>query len=210
VNQRANATGRGSSTRRAAAGGATRDKILRCAERLFAKEGIDRVTLRQIARGADQRNVAAVQYHFGSKDELLRCIVGRHQQEVDGRRRALLDGQGPGLETADLPQLIEILVEPLVVQLDTASGRDYLQIQTQRRERDPLLPATEELAARIERVRSGPADPTLDGFVVLLLFNALAERARQESSRRREGREAFVAALIGALGRLYGDNAQGS
>ncbi len=180
----------------------TRDRILRCAEELFASEGIDRTTLRQIARAADQRNVAAVQYHFGSKEGLLREIVDRHQREVDAVRRARLDALGPD---ADLPALLGVLVEPLAAKLDEARGRDYLQIQTQRREPDPFLPATRELAARLETVLGDEPRGLRNQFVVLLLFHALAERARAETadSTPEPPRDAFVAELVAALHGIY-------
>jgi AcrR family transcriptional regulator len=120
---------------------ATREKILRAAERLFAREGEDRVTLRQIARAADQGNVAAVQYHFGGKDALLAEIVERHQAEIDAARRLLLDSDEEEGRSHDLSALLHVLVAPLAAQLDTPSGRAYLQIQARRSTSDTLHPA---------------------------------------------------------------------
>lgn len=184
-------------------GAATRERILRCAEQLFAREGIDRTTLRQIVRAAEQRNVAAVQYHFGSKEGLLREIVDGHQRDVDEARREQLAELG---HEADLVDLLRVLVEPLAAKLDDARGRDYLQIQTQRREPDPFLPATRELADRIETVLA-PGEPRAlrNQFVVLLLFHALAERARAETSEGpvEPDRPHFVAELIAALHGIY-------
>ncbi len=61
----------------------TRTAILRAAERLYADRGFADVTLRDIVAEAGV-NLAAVNYHFGSKDELiselfaelLDCFVG--------------------------------------------------------------------------------------------------------------------------------------
>src|SRR5258708_36330537 len=48
----------------------TRTVILAAAERLYADRGFGDVTLRDIVAAADV-NLAAVNYHFGSKDELI-------------------------------------------------------------------------------------------------------------------------------------------
>src|SRR4030088_628462 len=48
----------------------TRSAILSAAERLYADRGFGDVTLRDIVAAADV-NLAAVNYHFGSKDELI-------------------------------------------------------------------------------------------------------------------------------------------
>ena len=91
-------------------GDSTRDKILRAGEKLFAADGFDRVTLRQIARAADQRNVAAVQYHFGSKSGLLAAIVDDHREEIDARRAELLEKAEADGTDGDLATLMSILV----------------------------------------------------------------------------------------------------
>ena len=48
----------------------TRNAILAAAERLYADRGFGDVTLRDIVAEANV-NLAAVNYHFGSKDELI-------------------------------------------------------------------------------------------------------------------------------------------
>ncbi len=48
----------------------TRTAILNAAERLYAERGFSDVTLRDIVAAAEV-NLAAVNYHFGSKDELI-------------------------------------------------------------------------------------------------------------------------------------------
>ena len=48
----------------------TRSAILSAAERLYAARGFADVTMRDIVALADV-NLAAVNYHFGSKDELI-------------------------------------------------------------------------------------------------------------------------------------------
>lgn len=59
--------------------------------RLFAEHGIDGVTVRQIAEGAGQKNHAAVGYHFGSKEELVRAVIVHGARLIDDLRCRMLD-----------------------------------------------------------------------------------------------------------------------
>jgi AcrR family transcriptional regulator len=69
---------------------ATKEKILDTAERLIASQGFAATSLRQIISEA-QVNLAAVHYHFGSKEELLDQLVLRKVTRVNEERGALLD-----------------------------------------------------------------------------------------------------------------------
>ncbi len=68
----------------------TKDKILDAAERLIGDQGYASTSLRQII-GEAGVNLAAVHYHFGSKEELLDEIIRRKAGPVNERRMALLD-----------------------------------------------------------------------------------------------------------------------
>ncbi len=68
----------------------TKDRILDAAEKLIAEQGYAGTSLRQIIAEAGV-NLAAVHYHFGSKDELLNAIIRRKVGPVNVRRIALLD-----------------------------------------------------------------------------------------------------------------------
>jgi len=186
-------------------GDSTRDKILHAGEKLFATDGFDRVTLRQIAREADQRNVAAVQYHFGSKAGLLAEIVDGHRAEIDDHRAELLAKAEADGTDADLSNLMSILVDPLAAKLDSPSGRAYLQIQAQGLSNAEMRPATRSLIQRmghqLGQLNNEGNDPHRGRFALLLLFHALADRASQETSgrARRSDRAEFVAALTRSL-----------
>jgi AcrR family transcriptional regulator len=69
---------------------ATKEKILDTAERLIASQGFAATSLRQIISEA-QVNLAAVHYHFGSKEELLDQLILRKVTRVNEEREALLD-----------------------------------------------------------------------------------------------------------------------
>jgi len=67
-----------------------RQQILDAALRLFAGRGIAAVSMREIRIEANQRNAGALQYHFGTKDGLLRALLERELPPVIERRRVLL------------------------------------------------------------------------------------------------------------------------
>ena len=69
---------------------ATKEKILDTAERLIASQGFAATSLRQIISEA-QVNLAAVHYHFGSKEELLDQLILRKVTRVNQEREALLE-----------------------------------------------------------------------------------------------------------------------
>ena len=54
----------------------TRSRILDVAEALFGEQGLDRVSIRDITRTA-RVNLAAIDYHFGSKEELIAAVPRR-------------------------------------------------------------------------------------------------------------------------------------
>lgn len=68
----------------------TRDRILDAAEALFVEHGFEATTMRMITSRADA-NIAAVNYHFGSKDALIQEVFKRRLTELNRRRLAALD-----------------------------------------------------------------------------------------------------------------------
>jgi AcrR family transcriptional regulator len=93
----------------------TRDRILRAASDLFATTGFNGTTLREITERADA-NLAAVNYYFRSKDDLILSTIEEAVRPlVAARMKALqdcLDLAKPSLPTVN--QLAEALVGPLL------------------------------------------------------------------------------------------------
>ena len=72
----------------------TKGRILDTAEKLFGMNGFDGTSLRDITSAAEV-NLAAINYHFQSKDSLIDAIVLRRIEPVNRRRFELLDAAGP-------------------------------------------------------------------------------------------------------------------
>jgi AcrR family transcriptional regulator len=90
-------------------GSETREQILITAERLFAENGVEAVSNRQVSEAAGQSNNFAVGYHFGSKEDLVVAIVRRHSESVE-RRRAEMFAEITG--SPDLRDWMSCLVRP--------------------------------------------------------------------------------------------------
>lgn len=69
---------------------ATKERILDVAERLFATNGLDRTSLREITREADV-NLAAVNYHFGSKERLIEAAFVHRVLPINRERLKRLE-----------------------------------------------------------------------------------------------------------------------
>jgi AcrR family transcriptional regulator len=107
---------------------ATREALLRQAERLFARRGLYQVQVREIVQAAGQRNVSALNYHFGSREGVVEAILARHGEPTDVARGELLAVVGRDAPTRDL---VAALVVPYTAHLETPEGRDYLRIVAQ-------------------------------------------------------------------------------
>ncbi|MBB3173862.1 AcrR family transcriptional regulator [Endobacter medicaginis] len=68
----------------------TKNRILDAAERLYVEHGVDGVSLRPVTAAA-RANLAAVNYHFGSRDNLLRAMLERRLDPLNAARDRLLD-----------------------------------------------------------------------------------------------------------------------
>ncbi|NMG55330.1 TetR/AcrR family transcriptional regulator [Aromatoleum aromaticum] len=68
----------------------TRHRILDAAEVLFVEHGFEATSMRMIT-GAARANLAAVNYHFGSKDALIQEVFRRRLTELNRQRLAALD-----------------------------------------------------------------------------------------------------------------------
>src|ERR1700755_3427680 len=90
----------------------TRTAILAAAERLYADRGFGDVTLRDIVAEANV-NLAAVNYHFGSKDELIaELFVTRSLALNRERLRELRAAEEAGSGRAEVADVLRALVGP--------------------------------------------------------------------------------------------------
>ena len=92
--------------------GETRLQVLAVAERLFALRGFRNVSVREITAEAGV-NLAAVNYHFGSRDRLLFEIFLRRTGELSRERaRRLHEAQARWSGTPPVRDILEALFAP--------------------------------------------------------------------------------------------------
>ncbi|MFA5885240.1 MAG: TetR/AcrR family transcriptional regulator [Acidimicrobiia bacterium] len=136
----------------------TSERLLDAAERLFAERGVDAVSVRAVNAAAGA-NVAAVHYHFGSKDALVEAVLRRRMDALGERRRAMLAAL-----PADRPPAVRAVMEVLVLPLAELSadpdspGRAYVRFLATL---EGGGPDTQALLGRAFAPQFGPLDATL-------------------------------------------------
>ena len=105
----------------------TKDRILGAAEELFAQFGFAGTSLRQVTSRADV-NIAAVNYHFGSKENLVNEVFRRRMDEMSEKRlSALKAAVDAGAD--DLEPILAAFVEPaLAMAQDRHGGASFMRV----------------------------------------------------------------------------------
>lgn len=89
----------------------TRERILEVAERLFADEGYNRVSLRRITTEAGA-NMAAVHYYFRTKEALLRAIFETRAAPLTAERQRLLSELADSGADTDIRAVLAAFLGP--------------------------------------------------------------------------------------------------
>jgi AcrR family transcriptional regulator len=106
----------------------TKEQIINAAERLFAERGFAGTTLRN-AIGEAGVNLAAVHYHFGSKEELFRAVVERFARPIVEQELALLDRLQAGGQVPTVEAILTALFKPCLEFL--AQDKEFSIVRTQ-------------------------------------------------------------------------------
>ena len=93
----------------------TKQKILDTAERLIGEQGYAATSLRNIISEAAV-NLAAVHYHFGSKEDLLDEVICRKASTVNTKRLELLDRFEAEAGSAPVPveKVLAAFFDPMI------------------------------------------------------------------------------------------------
>lgn len=105
----------------------TKERILGAAEDLFAQYGFAGTSLRQVTQHADV-NIAAVNYHFGSKENLVAEVFRRRLDDLSEKRLAALRA-ALAESPARLEAILAAFVEPaLALTLDRHGGSAFVRV----------------------------------------------------------------------------------
>ena len=148
----------------------TKLKLLLAAERLFALQGIDAVSLRQITLAAGQRNESALHYHFGSREALIEAVFALRMSAIDARRNAMLDRFEAEGTADDLRALVAAIVWPLSTPIRDGAGPNYYNRFLAQAQQSPTVD--------IDRLVRGKYDSGIQRILALLarLLDGLPER----------------------------------
>jgi AcrR family transcriptional regulator len=152
---------------------ATKQRLLDAAEQLFAERGFEGTSLRAVTQAAGA-SVSAANYHFGSKESLLRATLLRRVEPVNRRRLERLDelergasGEPPGVEA-----ILDAFLRPTIeVRSASAEGAAQYRQVAARLYSDPP-----EIVSALAR---DLFQPIRDRFVVALA-RALPQRGHDE------------------------------
>lgn len=91
----------------------TKTKILDAADVLFAENGFKGTSLREIT-GQANVNLAAVNYHFGSKKELIKAVMSRYMNELSPQLESALLATCQADKKPTLNDVFSAFIEPLL------------------------------------------------------------------------------------------------
>jgi AcrR family transcriptional regulator len=179
----------------------TRDQIKMAAQMLFARHGIDAVTVQQIVDAAGQRNNAALYYHFRTKEELIRQMVVDGAAVLDARRREMLDDMEKRGGPASIREVMLVLFMPVIELGEHERWRGYIRFISHLRASDPkaLRDALSnrwnagyvECVNHLKRMLPGPAAIVEQRLSMLAIYsNAVlsAQEAARESRNTKSSR----------------------
>lgn len=133
---------------------ATHERILDAAERLFAEQGFNATSLRQITTTAAV-NLAAVNYHFGDKESLYTEVVRRRIRPINVLRLARLEQAvlEAGEQPPPLADVLRILMGPIFeAHRDPARGGPHIVRLIARTLTEPLPFMRDLVAAEFHAV----------------------------------------------------------
>ena len=146
----------------------TKSSLLDAAERLFAELGIAGASMRAVTRSAGA-NLAAVHYHFGSKEGLVRAVFRRRLEPLNRERIDRLDELLAAGRERDIEGIVEAFVGPPLRMIGSQpGGRAFAQL----------------LARAVQEPGAGSRELVLEEFrEVIGRFAAALARALPELSR---------------------------
>lgn len=156
--------------------------LILAAERLFAERGIEAVALRHVNQAANQRNMSAAHYHFGSREGLVHAVLMYRWPDLDRRRGTMLEARSG---KRDLRFYLEAFIMPLVEELQPRDeGNFYIRFmqQYERFRQDyavarELTPFSVDIYDRIERLIGYLPEPVRRlriGYLINMIHSVLA------------------------------------
>jgi AcrR family transcriptional regulator len=152
----------------------TRNRIIDSAEKLFATAGFNAASLRAITTAA-KVNLAAVNYHFGSKEALIKEVFARHLKPLNAERLTLLTALEQRESTPPTVEMImEAFIGPALRLRSTGKREVILRLLGQ---------AMNQADSKIRQLFVAQLRQVVDRFLAAL-HNALPQVSQQDLSWR--------------------------
>ncbi|WP_430334672.1 TetR/AcrR family transcriptional regulator [Rhodococcus sp. ACT016] len=202
-------------------GDATRARLVKTAERLFAADGVDAVSLRAVNAAAGL-GPSSVHYHFGTKDDLLAAVLLDMGAAVRDRIRANVDALAAAPQPPSVESLVRAVTDPYrdLLLRHRTRGMRWLKIVTQiAPQGHPALDTAEQhlrdrLLTQVRRTFPDTDAARLDARWAVALMGFLQALSRaddwgpRDSGPAEDRLMAFyedqVVFLIGGVGLLFG------
>ena len=177
----------------------TSDRILNSAEQLFASCGLATVTLRDITAAAEV-NLAAVNYHFGSREGLIEAVLRRRLEPLNGARLDNLQHLEKSAAGKPLPleDIIYAFISPLIRMSQDVNHGGAVAMQL-------LSRASLDAAPRLRDFFDGEHKPVLARYHAAFVKAAPYLSADQVYWRLRS----MIGALIFPIPELYAQPGSG-
>jgi len=110
----------------------TKQRLLDAGEQFFARDGYHCTSLRTLTKGA-QVNLAAVNYHFGSKEALLKAVIQRRLVPLNlartKRLQAVREKARQDKQRPDAREVLRAFIEPTLAFKESGAGaRDFITL----------------------------------------------------------------------------------
>ena len=155
-------------------------RIVQAAEQLFAEKGFEDTSVRDITTAAEC-NLAAVNYHFGSKENLYLLIFQQHMDIMRDRRLDAINKlfqDNPNPNPVTIEQLLETFCRAFVEPFTDQSGNTRIRLMLQELH-NPHLPDDKFAHEVIIPVKQALSDaiikiyPTLNPLTVALCLQSV-------------------------------------
>lgn len=207
-----------SKSRHNSQGAATRRRIVKVAEKLFADQGVDAVSVRAVNTACGLGS-AAVHYHFGSKEQLLEAVILEHGESIREAIMARVTALAEREEPPSTRELVEALAVPYLdlMRKEPVRGTRFMKIIAQLAAADNAqlaqlsAPTYEALQAEVRRAFPD-VDPALvelrwniAASALLALMAAAERRPKGEISDGRAYADELISFAVGGIDALRSD-----
>lgn len=199
----------------------TRQTMMQAAGKLFAKNGIENVTVRAIVEASGQKNESALQYHFGNRQGLIREIHKYWGAAISQRRAAVISEMGL---PATLRDIVVIMFTPsFSLATEDLAYRRYvkafgheivlseLPAITQVPARKGVKRLVEVLQHTLPHLSKETLDQRLD-WAIRIASMSIAQQAGQKNAFKGEAAQLAynrtIDAMVGILGAKVSKEAQ--